>query len=169
MSWLDLIPKWLLLAVAVALGAGAAVQTTRLAATKHTLADLRESVLKAKEARQEQAEAQHEIERLRTRAIAKETDRAFSQADQARRDRDRLAAAVAAERLRHAARVPAGEDRRDPTAAESRPPTAGAGLVLTDLLSGTGERLRSCAAALDESRIAGQFCERAYDAIAGPP
>lgn len=170
MTWLALTPKWLLLVIAVALGAAAGVQTARLAATKHVLADLRESVLKAKEARQEQAEAQREIERQRTRAISKGVDDAFTQVEQARRDRDRAARLAAdLERLRQQPGVHTGGDRADPPVTQGSAAASGAGLVFTDVFGGFGERLRSCAAALDESLIAGRLCERAYDAVARTP
>lgn len=165
MSFLDFVPKWLLLGLIAVFGVVTGVQTARLAAAQRTLYDLRESILKARELRQEQNEIQREIERARSAAIAKAQDRAHEQLAQVQSDRQRLAAAV--QRLRDAARpVPAtGESRGDPAVAEGGAAATGPGLVFADVFSRSGERLRSCAAALDESRIAGQLCERAYDAV----
>lgn len=162
MSLLDFIPKWLLALLLVVVSALAGVQTVRLAAARHTLGDLRESVLKARELRQEQQDAQREIERARARAVTKAQDKAHEQLQQVQSDHQRLVAVV--ERLRNVA-VPASNAGRDPAAAEGSASAAGAGLVLADVFSRSGERLRSCATALDESRIAGQLCERAYDAM----
>lgn len=164
MNVLDFVPKWLLALLLAAVSALAGVQTARLAAARHTLEDLRESILKARELRQEQQEAQREIERARARVMTKAQDEAHEQLQQVHRDRQRLATVL--ERLRATAAVPADQGGRDPAVAESSAPAAGPGLVLADVFSRSGERLRSCAAALDESRIAGALCERAYDAVA---
>lgn len=164
MQLLSLVPSWLwalLLAASTAFGG---IQTVRLAAAKHTLADLRAAIVTAREQRVSQNEAQREIERFSSRAVAAAADRAVREKTAARVDRERLDAA--ARRVRDKLGVSsAGEARADSTAAAGSEAGVGAGLVLRQLFGRTDERLRSCAAALDDSRAAGLACERAYDAV----
>lgn len=61
-----------------------------------------------------------------------------------------------------------GRAAQDAPASTGGAPAAGAGLVLADVFGWCGARLQGCAAALDQSRTAGQLCEQAYD-IAVPP
>lgn len=57
----------------------------------------------------------------------------------------------------------------DGTAAASPgSPATAAGLVLADVFGWCSARLQSCAAALDESWIAGRLCEQSYDAVTPP-
>lgn len=90
-------------------------------------------------------------------------DRAAADAAGARAALDRLrraATAAAAATLAEACAGPA-----DPAVAESGPPAAGTGLVLSDVLGSAGSRVVDLGAALDQSRAAGLACERAYEAL----
>lgn len=108
----------------------------------------------------------------RTEALEKEAHEARTRAEAARR-----AAAVSADAARKLrehfprliAAVAADARGLDPAAAVGSEATTGPGLVLSNLLGGMDARGRECAAALDQSRIAGQACERSYDALRKPP
>lgn len=166
MVWLALIPRPVLLLLAVLAAAAAGVQTLRLGAAQRAGADLRAAVAVAREQRAQQAAEQRQIEQIRAVAIAGVIDDAHAESAAARRDAAALDAVARGLRRELAARaVPAGASSPDPAPAGSGPPATGPGLVFTDLLRGADARLRSCAAALDDSRTAGRACERAYDAL----
>ncbi len=117
----------------------------------------------AMDARQREAQARAEERRFNLR-IRETADAANLQADAARRS----AGAVSAERdrLRDAYLAAfAGGAASPAPAAPGGPPASGSGLVLTRLFDGADTLLRSCAAALDQSRIAGLACERSYDSL----
>lgn len=102
----------------------------------------------------------------RTATVVKEANESRALAENARRSAVR--ADLAARRLReHIARlVPAATAAGSDTAiTDGGPPTEGAGLVLTRLFDRSDAQLRSCAAALDLSIIAGKTCERLYDSL----
>lgn len=119
----------------------------------------------AQDAQQREAKARAE-ERRTTFRVMETADAANLKAADARRS----AAAVADERdrLRDAfvglASHPSAGPEAAPTAAGSSPAT-GSGLVLARLFDRGTELLQGCAAALDQSRIAGLACERSYDSL----
>lgn len=155
--------------VAGAAGAGAGYHLRDLSATK-SMAVVQKQHAEALAKARDNALARERAARDEERALAAslmETVNATQDALAAAR-RDIVARDAAADRLRNefATRVAnlASSVRETSPAPDSRAPAAGAGLVLTDVFGRTDARLRSCAAALDESRAAGQACERAYDA-----
>lgn len=157
----------LLLGLATGWGGRALVADAEIArlASKHADAVAQQS----QDAQQREAKARTEERRV-TRNVMEAADAANLKAADARRS----AAAVAGERdrLRDAyidvATRAGGPTEATPVAAGG-PPATGAGLVLTRLFDGADALLRSCSAALDQSRVAGLTCERAYDAIASDP
>ncbi|URI08768.1 DUF2514 domain-containing protein [Aquincola tertiaricarbonis] len=105
-------------------------------------------------------------EQRRTAAMQETVDVAQEQIAAARRDA--RAADGAADRLRqHVAALASrcGGPASDPAAAAGSAPAAGAGLVLADLFSRADERAGQLAEYADQARIAGQACERAYQAL----
>lgn len=91
-----------------------------------------------------------------------------AQAKAARARADALAAARGRDRLQQYATELAarcGGAGGDTQAAEGGPPAAGPGLVLAELLRRSAERSGQLAEYADQARIAGQACERAYDAL----
>lgn len=129
-----------------------------------------ELTAQANDAQEREAAARAEERRV-TRNVMEAADAANLKAADARR----TAAAAAAERdrLRDAYRAAfaASGSAETPAAAASGPPATGAGLVFPRLFDRGADLLQSCAASLDQSRIAGLACERAYDAVSGytPP
>lgn len=122
----------------------------------------------SQDAQRREAAARAE-ERRTTLRVMETADAAHFQAAGARRS----AAAVAGERDRLrdayvelAPRLSVGPDAAP--VATGGPPASGPGLVLTRLFDGADSLLRSCAAALDQARIAGLACERAYDTVSTP-
>ncbi len=97
--------------------------------------------------------------------IRETADAANLQAEDARRS----AAAVASERDRlrdaYLDAFTASRTGPDSAAAPGSAPAAGAGLVLAGLFDRGADLIQSCAAALDQSRIAGLACERSYDSL----
>lgn len=117
----------------------------------------------AMDARQREAQARAEERRFNLR-IRETADAATLQADAARRS----AAAVASERdrLRDAYLAAfAGGAATHPATAPGGTPATGPGLVLAGLFDRGADLIQSCAAALDQSRIAGLACERSYDSL----
>lgn len=119
----------------------------------------------ARDAQVREAKARAE-ERRTTHRIMETADAAQIQAADARRsaaaaahERDRLRDAY----VEFASRV--SQSAEAAPAASSSPSAAGSGLVLTRLFDGADALLRSCAAALDQARIAGLACERSYDSL----
>lgn len=109
--------------------------------------------------------------RIRERRVAfnimEKADAANLRAKSDRAAADRSRAAVS--ELRHAYTTVAaalGGTTESAAAPASGTPAGAAGLVLADVFGWCGARVQSCAAALDEARTAGQFCEQAYDVIA---
>lgn len=119
----------------------------------------------AQDAKTRETKARAE-ERRMTLRVWENADAAALQAADARRS----AAAVADERdrLRNAyvelASRPSAGPEASP-AASGGSSAAGAGLVFARLFDRGAELLQSCAAALDQSRIAGLACERSYDSL----
>lgn len=124
------------------------------------------------QAAQKYAEALGEVRKLeaaRVETVKKEAQDANKLADAARVSAGR--ADDVARRLReHIPRLvsAAGPTSSDPAAPEGSSTVEGAGLVLTRLFDRSDAQLRSCAAALDQSIIAGRTCERLYDALSPP-
>ena len=118
----------------------------------------------AMDARQREAQARAEERRFNLR-IRETADAANLQADAARRS----AGAVSAERDRlrdaYLNAFTASRTGPDSAAAPGSAPAAGAGLVLAGLFDRGADLIQSCAAALDQSRIAGLACERSYDSL----
>lgn len=119
----------------------------------------------ARNAQMREARARAE-ERRATHRIMETADAAQIQAADARRsaaaaahERDRLRDAY----VEFASRV--SQPAEAASAASSSPSAAGPGLVLSRLFDGADALLRSCAAALDQSRVAGLACERSYDSL----
>lgn len=105
-------------------------------------------------------------EQRRQAEIQETADVAKTQAAAARRDA--IAAAGSRDRMQQrAAELAASCDggSQDPAAAEGGPPAAGPGLVLAELLRRSAERSGQLAEYADQARIAGQACERAYQAL----
>jgi hypothetical protein len=106
-------------------------------------------------------------ERRRVHTVTEIADAAHLQAAAARADAVR--ADRAARELRHAylavAVAIASGGTANTTTAGGGAPATGPGLVLADVLGWADSPLRDLAAALDQSRIAGQACERAYDGL----
>lgn len=156
------------LAVGLAIGAfgrGLAADA-EVAAVRAQHADA--AARQSQDAQRREAAARAE-ERRTTLRVMETADAAHLQAADARRS----AAAVARERDRLrgayvelASRPSAGPDAAP--VAPGGPPASGPGLVLTRLFDGADSLLRSCAAALDQSRVAGLACERSYDAVMAP-
>ena len=121
-------------------------------------------------ARQSERLAREEEQR-RIAKLAEAADVAHKQASKARTDAQR--ADYAAVELRRAYLAAAGALTRkrpaDPAAAGASAPAAGPGLVFAELFGRGDATLRECASALDQSRIAGLACERAYDALRVEP
>lgn len=117
----------------------------------------------AVDARQREAHARAEERRFNLR-IRETADAANLQADAARRS----AGAVSAERdrLRDAYLAAfAGGAATHPATAPGSTPATGPGLVFAGLFDRGADLIQSCAAALDQSRIAGLACERSYDSL----
>lgn len=105
-------------------------------------------------------------EQRRSAAIQEVADAAKTDAARARADA--RAADGRHDRLRdYAAALAAGcgAAAGDPAAAAGSAPAAGAGLVLADLFERADDRAGQLARYADQARIAGQACERAYDAL----
>lgn len=145
-----------LVVAAVGFGGGWLVNGWRLASAHNAE--------KAKQAEQvaQQIEAARAEERRRTLVIQEVADAAQTQLETVRADAGR--ARDAAERLRQ--RV------ADLVAASRRPAPAGSGQaagdpigVLADVLGRADRRAGVLAEYADRARVAGQACERAYDAL----
>ncbi len=105
------------------------------------------------------------------RATAQEEARAHAQEERTTADAGAAGADAAGQRLRNdAARFAASVSCSGPdTAAIARGQAATrAAMVLSDLLTRADERAGELATALDRARIAGQQCEREYDALTPP-
>ncbi|MCE0853852.1 DUF2514 domain-containing protein [Pseudomonas asiatica] len=105
------------------------------------------------------------------RATAQEEARADAQEERTTADAGAAGADAAGQRLRNdAARFAASVSCSGPdTAAIARGQAATrAAMVLSDLLTRADERAGELATALDRARIAGQQCEREYDALTPP-
>ncbi|WP_412481657.1 DUF2514 domain-containing protein [Pseudomonas asiatica] len=105
------------------------------------------------------------------RATAQEEARAHAQEERTIADAGAAGADAAGQRLRNdAARFAATVSCSGPdTAAIARGQAATrAAMVLSDLLTRADERAGELATALDRARIAGQQCEREYDALTPP-
>lgn len=166
-----MIPVWTIVAVA-SFGAGAmlgAELTQRRAEAR--LAEMREqyaqkAAMQAQDAQDREAQARVQ-ERRTAFNIMEKADAANLRAKSDRAAADRSRAAVS--ELRHAYTTVAaalGGTTESAAAPASGTPAGAAGLVLADVFGWCGARVQSCAAALDEARTAGQFCEQAYDVIA---
>lgn len=156
--------------VAAASIVAAGVQTVRLNAAQHTLADLRVAIAEEhdREARVAAAasEAAREVERLRQDRIEGIAHEAQSNARAARLDSSAARAAGDGLRLRAAAAAASGHPPAcDPGAPPPGPPADDYAQLLADVLGRVGERAVELAAVADQSRIAGQACERAYDSL----
>jgi len=104
-------------------------------------------------------------EQRRTAAQKEATDESQRLSERARSD----AAGAAAERERVLVAAAGAARRcdatRDPGAPASGPAAESPGLVLADVLGRADARAGELAAALDAAHIAGQLCERSYDAL----
>lgn len=174
MGLLAIVPRPLLLAAIVALGLLAAGQSWRLHATVGALSTLQLAVaaerLQAAEAARLASEAARAAERRRIhdlQEIAREADRNAERARTAR-----TAADAAARRLHDSAAgfaAGGGAAAFDPSVAGPGPATADTARMLAQLLDQAVDEARRYAAIADERGIAGQACERSYDALIGPP
>lgn len=181
MSWLLLklapvkaILLWVLVAAVLAVIGGLYVENQHLQAViaekDKVIAQERENAAHRRELAAlalADEQAKNRIEDQRRVAAQKEaTDEAQRFAARARAD----AAAVTREHgeLRSAAVAAASASCRtagDPVAVGISPPAESAGTVLADVLSEMDEAAGELAEALDLSRVAGQLCERSYDAL----
>ncbi|MGV8823953.1 DUF2514 family protein [Methylibium petroleiphilum] len=167
---ISVVPWWVPALGAAALAAGLGVQTVRLADSQTALAteqrDRRDERLRlAERALVANDQVRAEIQR---RADEQQEVIRNAEKQQAQARADALAADAAARRLRDraaqlaAACGPAGPHPAPPGAGEA---TAGAGLVLTDVLGRSDDTSGELAEAFDAARGAGLTCERAYDAL----
>lgn len=106
------------------------------------------------EEQRRQAEIQESADVAKTQAAAARRD-----ASDARGRHDRL--------QQYATELAAscGAPASDPAAAAGSAPATGAGLVLADLFGRADQRAGQLAEYADQARIAGQACERAYQAL----
>ncbi|KQO38105.1 hypothetical protein ASF19_20230 [Acidovorax sp. Leaf84] len=170
----DQVKAYAAIAAALALGAVAAVQTVRLhtaqldaansrTANARTLAHIADLTTKALLAVRNQETAWATAQERNDRETASQIAAAQADADGARRASDglrqRIASLVAEARGRAAGAgaAPAVEATGDPIG------------VLADVLGRADERAGILAAYADKARIAGQSCERDYDALTEPP
>lgn len=94
---------------------------------------------------------------------------AQTKTDALRIDRDRAAASSRSLRdLLAAERARASATAADPQAAEGCRATARTASVLADLLERVSEERRELAEYADRARIAGQLCQRSYEALSPP-
>lgn len=112
--------------------------------------------------------AARDEEQRQVTKFAELANAAHKQANDARTDAQR--ADHAASELRRAYLIVAstiskGGSSTNSPATSGSPTTSGTGLVLSNLFSRGDQILRQCAAALDQSRVAGQTCERSYDSL----
>jgi hypothetical protein len=156
-----------LLAVAyiAGMGTGARLESVKTEKARTEFADARAAWANERAAA-EQAERAKESQR---EDALRETARLATLA-RTHADADRRAADAAHRSLLDAARsfatLPASPD--SPAAAGGEA-AAGPGLLLANVLGGLDEAAGELAAALDQARIAGLACERAYAAIEGQP
>ncbi len=157
------------LAVVAALLAFAGVQTTRLSASKASTAEARQQLSDERAAMAKAAlaatNANRAEESRRTAAqveIANEAQRIA-----ARARADGVVADAAHGRLSDRADVIAGRCTATfhPPASTGSAPAADAGRLLADVLRRADERAGFLAAYADQSRAAGDACERAYDSL----
>lgn len=156
--------------VAAAAIVAAGVQTVRLNAAQHTLADLRVAIAEEheREAREAAAasEAAREVERLRQSEIKEIVDEAQDRTRAAGLDAAAARAAGDGLRIRAAAAAASGHPPAcDPGAPPPGPPADDYAQLLADVLGRVGERAVELAAIADARGIAGQACERAYDSL----
>ncbi|MDD2108906.1 DUF2514 domain-containing protein [Pseudomonas asiatica] len=161
---------WAIAAVFVLLGShwaayqhGLSVERTNAgqASAKRDSGDRLAEVIGERDARQEE----------QRRATAQEEARAHAQEERTTADAGAAGADAAGQRLRNdAARFAASVSCSGPdTAAIARGQAATrAAMVLSDLLTRADERAGELATALDRARVAGQQCEREYDALTPP-
>lgn len=156
--------------MALAAAGGAWVNGAQWAANLATVKQAHAEVLSALEHRQSQAQAQARSEEQRRQAAVEgiRTD-AHDQIEQAKADA--AAATARANSLQQqAARVasrpscPTGNS----SPAVGSPPTNAPALLLADVLSRIDARAGELAAAADRARIAGETCERSYEALKIP-
>lgn len=131
------------------------LRVARAAAVAASQAQDKEAENRAVENRR-QVSIQEKLDAANLDSIAKRADAA--RADAARRELLNAYTAVAST---------LGRSAQDPQAPTSGSTAGGPGLVLADVFGWCGARLQSCAAALDESRTAGQLCQQTYDAVSG--
>lgn len=155
---LRLVPIWAWV-VTIALAWGAVQHHRASAAGARALAAERDL------AETRAAAAKTAIDTL-ARTVAAQGEAAREADTQAARDRaDAAAASAAVRRLRNAAQAAAGGcSARAPSTAGSSPADA-AGGVQADVLGRLGEAAQRIAEHADDSRRAGQLCERSYDAV----
>ncbi|QIX17238.1 DUF2514 family protein [Burkholderia multivorans] len=144
--------------LALLLGVAAGVYGEHLISARE-IADMKAAAAQAQAKAVDAARAE---EQRRTAAQQEVADNAAQERDQARADA--AAAASAADGLRQQVAVLVERARHPATSAGS--PAAGDALdLLADVLGRVDERAGELAEALDASRIAGQQCERDYDAL----
>lgn len=153
------VPAWAW-ALAAALAWGAIQHHRAGAAARQVLAQ--QQAAAEAHAQQLQADAAETARRLA--AQQEVTTRANEIATQARADA--AAARAAAERLRQRIAARQADARpADPAAAGASSPAAAGPDLCPDLLGRAVDHARQLAAVADQSRIAGQACERAYDSL----
>lgn len=133
----------------------------------------------AAEARAETAEGQRDAfskaldestkaraeESRRTKRMQENQDAEFLARQAAQRDAAAARAALGGLRERAQALAATSCPARDPEAAPGGPSATDPARVLADVLGEVGEEARRYAEIADSARIAGQLCERAYDAL----
>ncbi|MHB2048844.1 DUF2514 domain-containing protein [Pseudomonas sp. VEM90] len=168
MNWLSAVPAWCWGLIALVLVAGGqeiriGAGKTEASAARSELSDYRLEV--AERDRRAVTQAREEEQR---RAEAQEEARAHAQEERTIADAGAADADTASERLRSDANQLAatvGCTGTDTAAVTRGEAATRAAMVLSDLLARADARAGELAKAYDRARIAGQQCEREYDAL----
>lgn len=174
LPWLDLVPRWVLLAGAVAAAAALAAQTVRLASARAELTGVQLVLAQERQAAAEAGRLAAERFRAaeqRLQAVGQEiTNDTIARTAVVQRALPRAAAAGDGLRLRAAA-VAARCDRAAEGAAPATdsPAAAHAGAVLADVLGRLDQAGRELAEIADQRGIAGADCQRRHEALDARP
>lgn len=146
------------LAAALALAGWYCVRANR---AENTLANERAQIAQQIAAKADEARAE---ERRRTHRIQEAQDAEYLARVAAQADATRARSALDGLR-KHADQLASSCAASDPGIAPSGTPTGAPGDLLADMLARVGAAAVELAEHADRARIAGQLCERAYDAL----
>lgn len=155
-----MIARALSIALAVALSM-ACWQYLRAERAEKTLAQERAQI--AQQIRWAESAARTE-ERRRAKTIQEASDAEYLARVAAQADARRSRSALNGLRQR-ADQLASSCSASDPSTAPSGPPASSPGHLLADMLGRSGEAAAELAEYADRSRIAGQLCERSFDAL----